>query len=90
MVKNPPVNAEDLVLIPGLGRSLGFPGGLDSKESACSAGDLGLIPGLGRSLEKRMATHSSILAWRIPWTEVPGYSLHGYSLWGHKESDGTE
>jgi len=30
--------------------------------------DLGLIPGSGRSLEKGMATHSSILAWRIPWT----------------------
>ena len=28
---------------------LGFPGGLDSKESACNVGDLGLIPGLGRS-----------------------------------------
>ena len=90
VVKNLPDNAGHMVLIPGLGRSLGFPGGLDSKESACSAGDLGLIPGLGRSLEKRMATHSSILAWRIPWTEVPGYSLHGYSLWGHKESDMTE
>ena len=37
-------------------------------------------------LEKGMATHSSILAWRIPWTEEPG----GYSLWGHKESDMTE
>ena len=37
-----------------------------------------------------MATHSSILAWRIPQTEVPGYSLHGYSLWDHKESDMTE
>ena len=44
----------------------------DSKESACNAGDLGSIPGLGRSLEKEMATHSSILAWRIPWTEEPG------------------
>ena len=33
-------------------------------------------------LEKRMATHPSILAWRIPWTEAPG----GYSPWGHKES----
>ena len=30
-----------------------------------------------------MATHSSILAWKIPWTEEPT----GYSLWGHKESD---
>ena len=33
-----------------------------------------------------MATHSSILARRIPWTEKPG----GYSPWGHKESDRTE
>ena len=37
-------------------------------------------------LEKEMATHSSILAWKIPWKEEPG----GYSLWGHKESDTTE
>ena len=34
---------------------------------ACNAGGLGLIPVLGRSLEKGKATHSSILAWRIPW-----------------------
>ena len=46
-----------------------FPGGLDSKESACNSGDLGSISGLGRSLEKEMATHSSILAWKTPWTE---------------------
>ena len=38
------------------------------------------------SLEKEMATHSSILAWRIPRTEEPG----GYNPWGHKESDMTE
>ena len=38
-------------------------------------------------LEKEMATHSSILAWRIPWTEEPGGL---YSPWGHKESDMTE
>jgi len=31
-----------------------------------------LIPGLGRSLEEGKATHSSILAWRIPWIEEPG------------------
>jgi len=37
--------------------------------------DVGLIPGLGRSLEEGMATHSSTLTWRIPWTEEPrGYS----------------
>ena len=34
--------------------------------------DVGSIPGLGRSLEVGMATHSSILAWRMPWTEEPG------------------
>ena len=34
-----------------------------------------------------MATHLSILAWRIPWTEEPGRL---YSPWGHKESDKTE
>ena len=49
-----------------------FPGGSDSKESACNVGDLGLIPGSGNSVEKGMATHSSIFAWRIPWTEEPG------------------
>ena len=34
--------------------------------------DSGSIPGLGRSLEEGNATHSSIFAWRIPWTEGPG------------------
>ena len=38
-------------------------------------------------LEKGIATHSSILAWRIPWAEEPG-SL--YSPWDHEESDTTE
>ena len=38
-------------------------------------------------LEKGLATQSSILAWRIPWTEE---SLVGYSPWGRKESDTTE
>ena len=42
------------------------------KNMPANAGDMGSIPGLGRSLEKEMATHSSILAWRIPWTEEPG------------------
>ena len=52
--------------------SLGFPAGSVGKESTCNERDLGLIPGLGRSLEERMATHSSILAWRIPRTGEPG------------------
>ena len=51
---------------------LGFPGGPDSKESAWKAGDLDSIHVLGRHLEEGMATHSSILAWRIPLTEEPG------------------
>jgi len=49
-----------------------FPWGSDHKESACHARDLGLILGQEDPLEKGMATHSSILAWRIPWTEKPG------------------
>ena len=40
----------------------------------------------GDPLEKGIATHCSILAWRIPWTEEPG----GLSPWGHKEPDMTE
>ena len=50
----------------------GFPGGSEGKESACNAGDPGLILVSGGLLEKGMATHSSTLAWRIPWTEEPG------------------
>ena len=47
---------------------------LSGKESACNVRateDAGLIPG-ERLLEKKMATHSSMLAWKIPWTEEPG------------------
>ena len=47
---------------------LGFPGGSAGKGSTCSAGDLGSIPGSGRTPGEGKATHSSILAWRIPWT----------------------
>ena len=55
-----------------------FPGSSDSKESACSAGDLGSIPGLGRSSVGGHATHSSILAWRIPMDrEAWRATVHG-------------
>ena len=50
----------------------GLPQWLMNKESVCNAGDPGLIPGSGRSLEEEMATHSSVLAQKIPWTEDPG------------------
>ena len=49
-----------------------FPGGPDGKEYVCNAGDPCSIPKLGRSPGEGMTTHSSILAWRIPWTEDPG------------------
>ena len=52
----------------GLAQIQGFRGGSHGKESACNAGD----PGQKDPLEKGMATHPSILAWKIPWTEVPG------------------
>ena len=49
-------------------KNQGFPHSSVGKESACHAGDLSSIPGLGRSPGEWKATHSSILAWRIPWT----------------------
>ena len=55
----------------------GFPGGTVGKESTClpmqETQEL-RVPSLGQedSLEEEMATHSSILAWKIPWSEEPG------------------
>ena len=51
---------------------LGFPGGSLVKNPPTNAGDAGSVPGSGRAPGEEMATHSSILAWRIPWTEEPG------------------
>ena len=51
----------------------GFPGGSDSKESAFNVEDPALIPEFQEDpLEKGVVTHSSVFAWRIPWTEEPG------------------
>ena len=47
---------------------MGFPDVSDGKESACNAGDLGLISESGRFPGEGKGSHSSILAWRIPWT----------------------
>ena len=52
--------------------SLGFPGGSDGKESTCNEGELGSVPGLGRSPGGGHGNHSSIPAWKSPWTEKPG------------------
>ena len=50
--------------------------------------DIGLIPGLGNPVEEGMATHSSILASRIPWTEEPGgLQSIGPQRFGHECSD---
>ena len=55
------------------------------KNLPVNVGYAGSIPGSERSLEEEMATHSSVLAWRIPQR-----SLAGYSPRGCKESDTTE
>ena len=65
---------------------LGLSGSSSGKESTCSVGDLGSILGWEDPLEKGLATHSSILAWRIHEQS----SLAGYSPWDHKELDVTE
>ena len=63
------------------------------KNPPASAGDSGasgLMPGREGPLEEEMATHSSILAWKISWTEEPGEGGAGYSPLGPEESDTTE
>ena len=47
---------------------LGFPRGLAGREAACNVGDLDSIPGLEDPLKKGEATHSGIVAFRVPWT----------------------
>ena len=79
-------SVEDLGLIPGLGRSLGEGNGypLWYSQASLVAQLVKNPPAMQETqarsldwedpLEKGMATHSSILAWRIPWTEEPDYS----------------
>ena len=94
LVKNPPTMHETLVQF--LGRKIpwrrdrlpipifmGFSGGSDGKESACSVGDLGLIPGLGRSPGER---HDNQLQHSCLENPHGQRSLVGYSPWGRKES----
>ena len=77
----------------------GFPGGTSGKESTCNPGDIrdtGLIPDLQDPLEESMATHASVLAWRIPidrgawratvhrvaqtWTQLKRLSSHAHII----------
>ena len=48
-------------------------GGSGGKESACNAGDRVRSPCWEDALEKGMTMHSSVLAWKIPWTEEPDW-----------------
>ena len=73
--------------------SASLPGGASGQESSCQcrrSKRCGFHPWVGKiPLEEKMATHSSILAWRIPWTEEPGdcwwATVHSFA-----ESDMTE
>ena len=52
---------------------MGFAGGAHGKEPTYHCRRLGFDPWVGKiPMEEGMTTHSSILAWRIPWTEKPG------------------
>ena len=56
---------------------------LSGKESACNAGDVSLILGSGRSPREGNGEALSSLAWRIPWTEEPGRTVHVVARVGH-------
>ena len=62
----------------------GFPGGSDDKEFTCNAGDLGSVLSQEDPLEKGIADHSRVLAWRIQWQR----SLSRYSPWDCQEWTG--
>ena len=61
-----------LVRIGWINNKVSFPGGSLVKNPPANAGDVSAVPGSGRSMEKKMATHFSILAWGILQTEEPG------------------
>ena len=65
----------------------GFPGGVDSKETTCSAGDLGLVPGLGRSPG---GGHGNPLQYSFLENPHGQRSLVGCNPWGCKELEMTE
>ena len=76
-----------LLLKQELEGNQGFPGGSDSKGSACNVGDLGLIPGLGSS---HRGGHGNPLQYSCLENPHRQRNLVGYSPRGHKESDTTE
>ena len=70
-----------------LDSNMGFPGGSDSKESACNAGDMGLIPGLGRFPG---GGHGNPVQYSCLENPYGPRSLAGYRPWDYKELDTTE
>ena len=72
---------------PSLTPSLGFPGGSEGKETACSARDLGSVPGSGRSPGGGNGNPLQCSCLEKPMDRG---AWHGYSPLGHKESDTTE
>jgi len=63
-----------MIVIPSYKSSMSFSGGAVVKNMPANAGgprDVGLIPGSGRSPGTGNGKYSSILAWKIPWTEEP-------------------
>ena len=65
---------------------MGFPGGSSGKANTGDVREVVRSLGWEDALEREIATHSSILAWRLPWTEEAG----GYCPWACKELDMTE
>ena len=78
------------MLLPSMSLTLlgTFPGGSDDKETASNADDPGSILGWGRSPGEGKGNHSSLPAWRIPWTEEPdGLQSTGSQRAGHDLSN---
>ena len=72
-----------------LPKSMGFPGGSVVKNPPANAVDEDSIPGQEDPLEKEIATHFSILAWRIAWTEEQRATVHGVAKSRTQLSDFT-
>ena len=69
--KNDLINLRNILFDTDSKEMAGSPGGSEGKESACTVRAWGLMLGWKDLLEKGMATHSNIDAWRIPWIEEP-------------------
>ena len=73
----------------GLINTMGFLGSSVGKDLPAKQEMRGRSLGQEDPLEKEMATHYSILAWKIPWTKTPSRGLEGYNPWGCAQSDMT-